>query len=325
MTFVSTARYRGHVRDRADQIFGPLPEIFNSSSNGSNIQPSPLDAMDDTQRDKLREFRQLIDREWDVDALLCARDKKYGFLSDLTLYRYLAGFKWDISQCAPLLKKACQWRKEHKPWLVRFEDFSDIVVQQQQQHVAWHQGYTLSGRPVMYLRIAADKTDNSDPVIREKKWKMFLWVHELLCARMPENVYQIFWIVDLKDASLSIPLVSSMKDMFIELGEYYVEAMHRLYTINTHWTLSLVWNFLKPFLTPATVAKYDIRRPMSDTDLNNLLTTEVRQDVLSDVFTGSNTYRLNVDEIIEWDRERLRQLEEEERELERGTTSNDVQ
>jgi hypothetical protein len=77
------------------------------------------------------------------------------------------------------------------------------------------------------------------------------------CAkRMPEGVYNITWIIDLKDSSLSMGVVKSMKDMFVKLGDYYTERLAKCVVANVGFTLGLVWAFVKVFLAQETVDKY---------------------------------------------------------------------
>src|SRR3989338_8157089 len=61
--------------------------------------------------------------------------------------------------------------------------------------------------------------------------------------------FQITWVVDIKDASLSIDLVKKIKFIFDLLGFYYPERSEVVYVMNIPWVAKMLWAVISQFLS----------------------------------------------------------------------------
>nr|CAG4719222.1 unnamed protein product [Naegleria fowleri] len=283
-----------NLHELEEKLFGKIPQT---------PVPSVLDSLNDEKKKKIAEFRSRITNQWKEDELLHEHDKKENgnyFLSDLTLFRFLSGYQWNIDEVEPVLKGACEWRKKFEPWNVHIDDVKAVA----QQGAIFHVGFDKAGHPLIYVKLGLDKLENNEEN-KLLKFKFFVWLYELAIRRMPENIYQTSWIVDLTDASLSVHLIKSMKDMFLELGTYYVERMAAIVVVNVPWSLKFLWGVVKMFLTQQTIDKYNIQGSLKEKEMNALLTQKISNDVLISEYTGAYEYKFDFEKIREYDNLRL--------------------
>jgi hypothetical protein len=111
---------------------------------------------------------------------------------------------------------------------------------------------------------------------------------------MPDGVYNITWIIDLKDSSLSMSVVKSMKDMFVQLGDYYTETMARCVVTNVGFTLNLIWSFVKPFLAQETVDKFNLVKGGDKEAFYSV----AEKALLPKEFFGDLAYTFNFEELV---------------------------
>jgi len=277
------------------KLFGELPSV-----EFANV----LDTLTDDKKKKIEEFRNKINSSWNEAELLHDHDKKEGgdyFLSDLTLFRFLSGYNWNVTEAEPVLKGACEWRNKYQPWNIHIDEMKEFA----EQGSLFHVGFDKHGHPMIYVKLGKDKVDNHSEQNKHMKFRFFVWLYELVIRRMPANVYQTSWIVDLTDASLSTSLIKSMKDMFIELGTYYVERMAAIVVINTPWSLKFLWGVVKMFLTQQTIDKYNIQGSLKEKDLNALLTPKIDNASLISDYSGAYPYQFDYQKIVEYDNARL--------------------
>lgn len=203
--------------------------------------------MTDEQKQKIAELRAMVDgwKITDPDVL--------AFVSDLTLYRFLKGLQWDVKVAGPQLKETCDWRAKFHPQNLKLTD----VEKAAKSGYMFHTGYDKEFHPIIYLQLGKDKLENDDEGSL-LKFKNVVWIMEDTIKKMPKGVYQITWIIDASNTSLTLSNVKAMKDMFSKLGDYYTERMKRAFVLNVPWTLSFIWQFLKMVLPKETVEKYQL-------------------------------------------------------------------
>lgn len=214
----------------------------------ANYQPpaNPVEALAPEKKAAFKKLREVVNK-WMPE--LGQEEKDH--LTDLTLYRYLHGYSYNVEEAAKILKKNVEWRGTYKPYNVRLKDVESVA----KQGYLYNLGNDKEGRPVIYLIVARDKIENNDEA-KKLKFKHFAYVVERATQRMPPEIWNATWIVDLQGASISLGLVQGMKGIFDELGEYYAERMARLILINYGWGISMIWTFLKPLLYENTVQKW---------------------------------------------------------------------
>jgi len=127
---------------------------------------------------------------------------------------------------------------------------------------------------------------------------------EKCIKKMKPGVYNMCWIIDVKDASLSLSTVKQVKDMFTKMGDYYTERLGRCIVINYSFTMGLIWNFVKPFLAPETVAKYQLMKGGKD-ELLPAFTKYVDKSQLIQEFYGDAKYVYDFDKSLKQEQESL--------------------
>lgn len=207
---------------------------------------SPLEKLTPEQKNKIQELKD-ITTKWIPNL----EQPEVDFLDDLCFFRYLYGYKWNLKNAEKALKKTVEWRASFKPYNITLKDVEPVA----KQGYMYHYGFDKRGRPVVYVRLGLDKCPN-DEEHRTLKLKHFCYITEQCIRSMPKNVHSVSWIVDLSDCSLSLDLVKQVKDMFVQVGDYYCECLSKAFVTNCSWTMTFFWNFLKVFLEPETVEKY---------------------------------------------------------------------
>jgi hypothetical protein len=217
------------------------PQLYGEVPKGVE---SPLNKLNEEQKEKLKQLREIA-AGWDLQPA----ERK--FCDDMCLFRYLSGLQWDVEVSQKQLKDTLDWRASYKPQDIRLKDLRTVA----ESGWLYHFGFDKHSRPIIYVLMGKDKAENTEEN-KLLKFKYFVYIMEKCVKRMPEGVYNITWIVDLKDSSLSMSVVKAMKDMFVKLGDYYTERLARCVVTNVGFTLNLIWAFVKPFLAQETVDKY---------------------------------------------------------------------
>ena len=114
---------------------------------------------------------------------------------------------------------------------------------------------------------------------------------------MPKNVHAITWVVDLSDCSLSLELVTQLKDLFLQVADFYCERLSYALVVNSSWTMNFVWNFVKMFLDPSTVAKY-VFISGSSKQLRKSLLQHVDEEHLLEEYQGKAKYKFNMEALL---------------------------
>jgi hypothetical protein len=223
------------MSEKSSQLYGTVPTGV----------VSPLATLNQEQKEKMEKLRSIVN-EWGS-----VEDPSQ--VNDLALYRYLKGLGWDIDIAAKHLKETLEWRSTFRPQDLELRDFERVA----KSGWCYHYGFDRESRPVIYMKLGRDSAPDSEEN-RMLKYKFLAYVQEKCVSRMPENVINITWVVDLDGASITMSLIKSMKDMFVKLGDHYTERLAKVYVMNLGWGLSMIWSFMKHFLAQTTVDKYNI-------------------------------------------------------------------
>ncbi len=122
-----------------------------------------------------------------------------------------------------------------------------------------------------------------------------VYVMEQCIKKMPKGVYNLTWVIDVTNANITMSLVKQLKDVFTKIGDYYTERLALSFVCNIPWAISLLWNFVKPFLAKETVAKYRFIKGSPD-QLSNQLTEFIDLDQVPKSFGGQAD--ISVDTIL---------------------------
>ncbi|EFC36784.1 predicted protein [Naegleria gruberi] len=172
----------------------------------------------------------------------------------LLYYRYLSGYGWDkLKEAEEGIKKTCEWRARVKPQNLTIDDLGEVG----KSGFLFHYGYDKWNRPIVYIDMKKDSTPMTKENL-ELKYLTFVYYTENLIKRMPKNVYQISWILDVTGANVSISLVKQMKDTFLDLGIYYCERLALAFVVNVTMSINLIWKFVSSFLAKQTVERYHV-------------------------------------------------------------------
>jgi hypothetical protein len=220
------------------------------TSTREMTRPSPLDELTTEEREKMNELREMV-TGWDLGP------EEKQFCTDLTLYRYLYGLSWDMELASKQLKDTVEWRKTYRPQDIRLEELEPVA------RTGWmfHKFHDKEGRPILYIVVEKDETSADEHL--DLKFRHIAYVLENCFQDMEENGYSVTWIVDFKNASVSIDLVKKMKaamgniGMFclhllltlLYKGYYYPENLYRIFVLNVGWIVNVMFAFGRTFMT----------------------------------------------------------------------------
>eukprot|EP00761_Pharyngomonas_kirbyi_P012253 gb/GECH01012280.1/.p1 GENE.gb/GECH01012280.1/~~gb/GECH01012280.1/.p1 ORF type:complete len:269 (+),score=68.11 gb/GECH01012280.1/:1-807(+) len=243
--------------------------------------PNPLDSMKDDQKAKFKQFKE------EVSKLELDEDQRY-FLNELTYYRYLKGLNWNVPKAKEQLQETLQWRKEKRPQDYSITDLSEVA---KMGHFICF-GKDKEHRPIIYVRLGNDTMENTEEN-SQLKIKYVIYVMEQLIPLMEENVYDITWIIDAKNASLSMKAIKATINQFVEVGNHYTERLAFALVVNAHWSLSWMWSAIKPFLEASTAKKYKFIKNQQE------LLDYVDESQLLDDYGGQARYEFSYDAMLE--------------------------
>ncbi|KAG2391965.1 hypothetical protein C9374_013450 [Naegleria lovaniensis] len=247
-TFTAAVGARGSTsstnHDEIHKIFGEPNENFHAPSVEELCTPKQL------------ELVQELKKKCEAWIPNLGPDEQTFMTSEglFLYYRYLTGYGWDkMKDAEDGLKKTCEWRAKIKPQNLTIEDLGEVG----KSSFMYHYGFDKWNRPVVYIDMKKDKT----PMTKENihlKYLSFVYFTEHLTKRMPKNVYQITWILDVTGADVSLSLVKQMKDTFLDLGVYYCERLSLAFVLNVTMSINLIWKFVSQFLAKQTVERYHV-------------------------------------------------------------------
>lgn len=304
---------QSEIEKLATELYGKTPLVINPPVN-------PIDHLSAKQQEQLHLFQHSVLHELWPSILRqhpvnenCAKSKHTHeqlvaqLNNPLTYYRYLKGYNWDEKLATEKLRYMLEFHMKNHPTSFRMQDLKDIG----QTHFIYIYGFDKSFRPTIYVNMKQiDKVPHWDS--EQNLIKLFhyvTYVTEVAIERMAlvhPHVFQANWIIDMNDASLSLHTVKKAKDVFLQLGDIHPERLHSAVICNTGWTLNILWNFIKYFLTEESIAKYKFVRKGHDAELLKVVSEMIDlQYVLSHV-GGPVQDPFNVQKIIQ-----LEQLRDE--------------
>jgi hypothetical protein len=274
------------LRENEDKLFGALPQ----SLPGRSV----IELLNTTERDLLTKFRDNV-YKWKNQFEKAEREY---LEKDINLYCILKGFNWNLSLAEEKLKTTTEWRAKEKPYNIRFSDIGSVVGNSGfiQQY-----GYDNQGRPVIYINMKHDMGKSEEQA--KLKFRSLVYMTEFCISRMHKNVHQCSWIIDLKDAKVSMSLAKSWIDPLLSLGDHYAERLAVTVVLNSSFFVNTLWAFIKSFLTKTTLQRYHIFKE-GDKKANTLLAQLVDKENLLKEFGGNSTHIFNYDTVCQWERER---------------------
>lgn len=296
----------------ATELYGKTPLVIHPPAN-------PIDQLSAKHQEQLQQFSRSFQQNI-LAPFLSSVPQQYPAVDDvhakklersleelnvqlnnpLTFYRYLKGYNWDEKLATEKLKYMMEFHVKHHPTSFRMQELQDIG----QTHFIYIYGFDKSFRPTIYVNMKQiDKMPQWDS--EQNLIKLFhyvTYVTEVAIERMAlvhPHVYQANWIIDMNDANLGLHTVKKAKDVFLQLGDIHPERLHSAIICNTGWTLNILWNFIKYFLTEESIAKYKFVRRGNDAELLKTVSDMIDlQYVLSHV-GGPVKDPFNVQKIIQ--------------------------
>ncbi|QRW15846.1 ribosomal RNA small subunit methyltransferase mra1 [Rhizoctonia solani] len=216
---------------------------------------------------------------------------------DPTLLRFLRARKFDLVKSKEMIIACEEWRKKF--------GVDDIVKnfhfkEKEQVNKFYPQYYhkmDKDGRPVYIERLGSVNVTELAKVTTEERQlqNLVLEYERFLHERLPAcsaaagaPVETSCTILDLK--GVGIGSFFSVKDYVMKasaIGQnYYPETMGKFYIINTPFMFSTVWNVIKPWLDPVTVAKISI--PSSSATEKELLAQIPKENLPADLGGSCN-------------------------------------
>jgi hypothetical protein len=227
----------------------------------------------------------LTQEEWD-------QWRNTNILDDMAFYRFLYQHLFEtrtVPHCEFLILDMLKWRKEFKPDHIKLKDVESVA----KSGFLYHSGHDKKNRPILNLIICKDKTDFSAENV-DKKFKTMVYEYERCIAAMENcepEVYQICWVVQVYESTISVDLVTTMKASFDELENRYPERTGQILVLNPPVTVSIVWPVIKAFLTEDQANRYVFISGWYDSDIRNGLLEKIDDDQLtSELYEGKNPY-----------------------------------
>lgn len=208
-----------------------------------------VEKLNDKEKALLKEFRDRIDK-WEAPSKEWEAEKQ-SHCTELTAYRFLFGYEWKVADAEVGLKKCIDWRVEYRPQDVKYEEVALVG----KQGFLYHCGFDKYGHPLVWIEVGKHKLENTEEV-KDNMFRLLVYIVEKQLREAPEHVHRISWMIELKNSSLSLAIVKSLKDLFYNLGEYYPERMARAVVLNASWWMNAIWAFAKQFMTKTTIEKY---------------------------------------------------------------------
>jgi len=217
-------------------------------------------------------------------------------MDDMCLFRYLYHVLFgtgEVKVSIFYLLDMLRWRKNYKPEEIRLRSLEKVA----KSGFLYHSGCDKRKRPLLNMIIAKDTTENT-PENVELKFKTMVYEYERCIKYMEENcgpeIYQIVWVVQVYNASISLDLVRSMKRIFDELEARYPERTGQILVLNPPWTINVIWPFLKPFLTQEQQDKYVFISGWYDSDIRDGLLKNIDDSQLAkELYEGKNPFVYN--------------------------------
>ncbi|PAV20594.1 sec14 cytosolic factor [Pyrrhoderma noxium] len=190
-------------------------------------------------------------------------------MDDATLLRFLRARKWDIALAKQMILEAENWRKEmNVDDIVKNFKFEE-KAQVDKYYPQFYHKQDKEHRPLYVERIGQiNITELRKITTQERQIKSLIleyekFINERLPACSKEAGYRVetsCTILDLKNVGIkSFWDVKNYVQEASKIGQnYYPETMGKFYIINSPWMFSTVWNVIKGWLDPVTVAKIKI-------------------------------------------------------------------
>jgi hypothetical protein len=240
--------------------------------------PSPLNDLSEQEIKKMSQLRELV-QTWNLEP------EEQKWCTDLTLYRYLLGLQWDIEKASKQLKDTVEWRKNYRPQDIKLSELEPVA----RSGWMFYHGYDKQSRPILYIIVERDETGADDNL--DLKFRHIAYILEKCFESMPPNVYNITWIVEFKNVSLSIDLVKKLKNAMGNIGEYYPENLYRIFVLNVGWIVNVMFAFARTFMTKHMLDKYIVAK------YDDLL-DHVDSDQLIQILGGNNEYEFDFDKEV---------------------------
>eukprot|EP00670_Eutreptiella_braarudii_P021416 CAMPEP_0174352134 /NCGR_PEP_ID=MMETSP0811_2-20130205/9685_1 /TAXON_ID=73025 ORGANISM="Eutreptiella gymnastica-like, Strain CCMP1594" /NCGR_SAMPLE_ID=MMETSP0811_2 /ASSEMBLY_ACC=CAM_ASM_000667 /LENGTH=377 /DNA_ID=CAMNT_0015482015 /DNA_START=88 /DNA_END=1221 /DNA_ORIENTATION=+ len=252
---ISVAPPSVHVRQE------PLSLHGRAGRSGSRRWATPTYAPDKAAGPTLEGLEGLKNRH-DIEALKgriidFAEEKGVKF-TDMDLFRFLKSCAFDIGAAEQRVVEYIEWRKKSPQYGVK--DVDSITPADVTRERQTGKGYVLpmlrpSGTPVIVyharLHRPKDPGYNADESLR-----YIIYTMEQAIARMPPGISKLWFVVDLKDISLSNVDYDFIKRFVKVLLFRYPERLGGAVLINAPMFFNACWPLIKKLLTPETQQKF---------------------------------------------------------------------
>jgi len=234
----------------------------NSKMTTSTYQPLPgrVGNLTPTQQTALDKFKKELQ---DEGAFVSER------MDDPMLLRFLRARQFDIVKAKAMLLDTEKWRKEFGVDEIRTNFKFTEKAEVDKYYPQYYHKTDKDGRPIYIQQLGKlDVTALYNITTQDRMLKQLVHEYEtFVTERIPASSKAIGHPVETTCSILDLHNVSLVS--FYKVKEYvnaasaigqdrYPESMGKFYIINAPWGFSAVWNVIKGWLDPVTVAKIDI-------------------------------------------------------------------
>jgi len=274
----------------------------------SKQQNTTLKSLDDEKLKKFVEFLGSLHKVVIDEKILTEEEWKQlresDTLDDMALYRYLYGYAWKMEDCVKMCKEMIEWERKYKPKEVRLKDVEEVA----KFGYLFHHGHDKKNKPLLWMLLENDKVPNEEKYL-DLKYKHLVHTNETCIRWMEKNggpdTFNITWVVEIKGSSLSLSTVKATKHLFDSLGQNYPERVGQILILNPPWTASIIWSFVKPFLTQQQIDKYVFIKG-SEKDIRQELLKYIDEDqLIPALYQGKSSFTFDLQRMIKEEAETL--------------------
>ncbi|KAL9645454.1 hypothetical protein ABK040_002651 [Willaertia magna] len=321
-----------------DKLFSKEIASLDNLKKNSKKQKKGLKEVLGLDGGKVDEERIALDKVFGFSKEEYLKLRKSIFGENFTIYTFTRG--WDpefksVNKVVKLFVDNIEWRLRFKPMETLWEDIEESAKSKS----LYDYGFDQFGNPIIYMivgreSIGKDKLDDKSLLTRFRH--LCVCMESMFCKLYENNQalnylenkkklngetieeenntsnnktekkhpWNFTWVVDVKDAPVSMDLVKKIKFIFDLLGYYYPERSDKIYVLNLPFFGKLIWAFISNFLSEKQRNQYNF---LSD----NPYVKELQKNIDLEMLSADLTISGIPEENFKFDLEKRIQEEEE--------------
>ncbi|KAI9146087.1 CRAL-TRIO domain-containing protein [Paraphysoderma sedebokerense] len=173
----------------------------------------------------------------------------YNRLTDLDIYKFFVGHKLNEKNALEALKKTLDWRKTFNYYNLPNEEFADLEAIGK-----WYKsGSAKNGTSLFIWRTVLHKPCATDEQVqREFRFIMYVLSKGWFDGTTTDRITVV---LDYFDTTFAHKDLALTKIAAVSLSQHFPEVLDEVILVPSNWLVSFLWNTVRLFLDPVTVAK----------------------------------------------------------------------